>query len=87
MKLFVTIVVGEQTECSTFFFVAAGSFLVDFEVGVLTELSFAYPILDGVRGDLYSFESLRDTGSMSFSSDVLGADLDDMASPQIPGDS
>ena len=34
MKLSVTIVVSEQTECFTFFFVAADFFLVDFEVGV-----------------------------------------------------
>ena len=71
MKLSVTIVLSEQTECSTFFFVAAGSFLVDFEVGVLTELSVAFPKLDDVRGDLYLIESLRDTGSMNSSSDVF----------------
>ena len=86
VKLLVTVVVGEQTECSIFFFAAADFLLAHFEVGVLTELSFLYPKLDNVRGDLYSFESLRDTGSMSFSSDVLGADLDDMVSPQIPAE-
>ena len=51
---------------------------------MVTELSFGLPKLDDVRGGLYLFESLRDTGSMNSSSDVFfSADLDDMASPQI----